>query len=237
MAEEEDSAVYSDAGPEHSVLGKQIGEFRKKFSRQAVNSFMYLCSGMGLVALLLPILLWITGGYQVSISAFYHAGDLPRNVLTGGLCAIGVFLILFRGLSNLENWLLTIGGFAAIVVAMSPGLAKCAPAITPHLVAAIIFFVCLAIVAVFLSKKRIENIVYAHWRRRFTLAYNAAGAAMIGMPAVAAIFYFMAPDRCTTHALFWIESFGIWAFSFYWFVKTLEYRLLLRVRWPPAFFR
>ena len=235
---EEDHPIYSDAGPEHFMHGRAIGEYRKKFTRQAVSSFMFLCSGMGLLAFLLPILLVITGGWQNSISAYYHApGELPRDVLTGGLCAIGVFLMLFRGLSDLENWLLTVGGVAAIVVALSPGLEKCAPAITLHLVAAIIFFLCLAVVAIGLSKKRIDNIVYERWRKRFKLAYNIAGAAMIGMPAVAAIFYFTADDRCQTRALFWIESFGIWAFSFYWFVKTLEYRLLLGVRWPPGFFR
>jgi hypothetical protein len=33
-----------------------------------------------------------------------------------------------------------------------------------------------------------------------------------------------------SHWIYWIEAFGIWSFSAYWFVKTLEYRTLLRIR-------
>jgi hypothetical protein len=233
---EESRSVYSDSRSEFLLQWQRIHEFREKFTRQAVHSFMFLCAGMGLIAFLLPIALVTTGGYWTnpSISAFYYAGELPRNILTGGLCAIGVFLMLFRGLSDRENWLLTIGGVAAIVVALSPGLKECRPAVTLHLGAAIVFFFCLGIVAIFLSKERIKTIQFDRWKRRFKLSYEVAGWAMVAMPAVAAAFYFAADDRCQSHGLFWLETFGIWAFSFYWFVKTAEYRLLLGVRWPAG---
>ena len=128
---------------------------------QAVRSYLFLSFGMGVVAFLLPILLLIFGGYagHYSISYFYHVPGPARDILVGSLWATGVFLFLFQGLSKVENWLLNLAGLAAISVAMNPMPAEqCAPgpAITLHAASAIVFFILLAIVAVGLSKGRIN---------------------------------------------------------------------------------
>ena len=106
-----------------------------------------------------------------------------------------------------------------------------------HAASAITFFICLAIVAVGFSKGRTHYILWPSKRRLFEIAYNLAGAAMILMPAGVALIHFCHPGKCPeqqSHWIFWIECFGIWAFSFFWFVKTLEYRMLLGVRWHPS---
>lgn len=215
--------------------------FQEIFTAQAVKAYLYLSFGMGIIAFLLPILLVAAGGYDghYSISYFYHVSDACQNILVGSLCATGVFLFLFHGLSDVENWILNLAGAASISVAMNPmGTEQCgaghdAPSV--HAASAILFFLCLAVVAVVFSKRRVEHIQDPAKRRAFKMAYNAAGFAMIAMPAAVAATHFLrkaeaaaAPD--CTHWIFWIECFGIWAFSFYWFVKTLEYRLLLRIR-------
>jgi hypothetical protein len=212
-------------------------KFQKTFEAQAVRSYLYLSFGMGAVAFLLPILLWMSGGYagHYSISYFYHVGDTTRNILVGCLWAEGVFLILFHGLSSQENWVLNVAGAAAISVAMNPMPAdQCGPgpAITLHAASAIVFFACLALVAVRYSKGRINYMIYPPKKRRFAQAYNVAGTAMIAMPVAVALLHFLGGRECETHWIFWIEVAGIWSFAFYWFVKTLEYRLLLCVRWP-----
>jgi exosortase/archaeosortase len=213
--------------------------FQQLFSAQAVKSYLYLSLGMGAVAFLLPIALVFAGGYRghFSISFFYHVSDLTRNILVGALWAEGVFLFLFHGLSRLENWLLNVAGIAAISVAMNPvPVGQCAPgpAFTLHAASAIVFFVCLAIVAVALSKGRIKYIIYPPKRRRFARAYELAGVAMIAMPLAVAAIHFFGRRECENHWVFWIESFGIWAFAAYWFVKTAEYKLLLRIKLRPG---
>jgi hypothetical protein len=215
--------------------------FQRKFNVQAVRSYLFLSLGMGVIAFLLPILLVIAGEYgeHFSISHFYHAsGETSRNILVGSLCATGAFLFLFHGLSRTENWILNLAGIAAISVAMNPtSVEQCTggarfPSI--HVLSAILFFICLALVAVVFAKGRLDYIIYPPKRRRFKMAYNVAGFAMIAMPAaVAAIHFFPWREKGVSecsHWIFWIECFGIWAFSFFWFVKTLEYRLLLRIR-------
>ena len=210
--------------------------FQKIFLNQAARSYLYLSVGMGIVALSLPIALVLSSGYagHYSISYFYHVSDLGRNILVGCLWATGVFLFLFQGLSRWENWILNLGGVAAISVAMNPMPAEqcgTGPAFTFHAMSAIVFFACLSIVAIGFSKKRIQYIIYEPKRRRFKRAYDFAGLAMIAMPAAVAAIYFLGGRQCETHWVFWVETLGIWAFASYWFVKAAEYKTLLRVKW------
>jgi hypothetical protein len=67
-------------------------------------------------------------------------------------------------------------------------------------------------------------------RRFFATAYNIAGATMIVVPAIVAALGF-AGGPLATHWIFWAEVWGIWSFAAYWFLKTAEYRLLLRIKW------
>jgi len=220
--------------------------FQRIFTRQAVRSYVWLSFGMGIVALSLPILLVVAGGYaeHYSISYFYHVSDMCRNIFVGCLWATGIFLFLFHGLSRLENWILNLAGAAAISVAMNPMADdQCPPkdvhAFSVHAASAIFFFICLAVVAVGLSKGRIRYIIYPPLKRKFEFAYTIAGLAMVGMPLAVVAIHFLSRRGCESHWIFWIECFGIWAFSFFWFVKTLEYRMLLGIRpslrrTPPA---
>jgi hypothetical protein len=207
--------------------------FQRQFTAQAVRSYVFLSLGMGVVAFLLPIALVVFGGYagHYSISHFYWVPQTPRNIMVGALWATGVFLILFHGLSKLENWTLNIAGVAAISIAMNPMAdPKLAGSNPIHNWSAILFFACIAFVAVFLSKGRTEYIIYPPKRRRFERAYTLAGMLMIAMPvAVAALHWFGKADSAA-HWVFWVETLGIWAFAAYWFVKTWEYRLLLGIR-------
>jgi hypothetical protein len=209
--------------------------FQNIFVDQATRSYILLSFGIGGVAFLLPIVLMIAGGYagHWSISSFYYVPETPRNILVGSLWATSVFLFLFHGLSDLENWILNIAGVAGISVAMNPmGSQQCAGGgVSLHSASAILFFLCLAFVAIALSKGRIRYIVDPTVRKRFKRAYNAAGAMMVAMPAAVAAIHFIGKKGCESHHIFWIETFGIWAFAAFWFVKTFQYRLLLGVRW------
>lgn len=221
----------------HGLLRDDVkARFQNIFIDQATSSYLLLCMGMGLVAFLLPVVLVAAGGYQghFSISYFYHVSDLTRNLLVGALWAIGVFLFLFHGLSKLENWLLNAAGCFGISVAMNPmAPQQCGAAGGSHLheASALLFFLCLAIVAIFLAKDRIACIDNPAIRWRFAAAYNLTGAAMIAMPATVYATHLASDRGCATHWLFWVETCGIWSFAAFWFVKTLEYRLLLGARW------
>lgn len=221
------SAFKPSTPKDHLLTAPNVRRYQRIFEAQAVRSYLYLSLGIGLIAVLLPIWLVIAGGYQThdSMSSFYHDTAGPaRDILVGSLCAVGVFLFLFHGLSKLENWLLNFAGIAIIAVALipSPGDTGYGSAWL-HRGSAIVFFVLIGIVAIFLSKGRIENIRDQRKKRWFATAYNVAGAAMVALPVIVASLQ-------GTHWVFLTEWVGIWTFSAYWFLKTFEYFLLLKIR-------
>ncbi|MBA3242081.1 MAG: hypothetical protein H0T60_12710 [Acidobacteria bacterium] len=226
----------NDAAASQSLNWAATRKFQKIFGNQAVRSYLYMSLGMGVLAFMLPIALLAAGGYpdHFSISYFYHVSDLSRNILVGSLWATGIFLFLFQALSRVENWLLNVAGLAAISVAMNPMPSdQCGNGggFSLHGASAVVFFLCLAIVAIGFSKKRIQYIIYPPKRLWFKRAYDVAGFAMIAMPAAVFALHLQGERQCESHWIFWVETFGIWAFSFYWFVKTKEYKTLLRIRW------
>ena len=220
---------------DHLLTPQELRRFQRSFEAQAVRSYLYLSLGIGLLATALPVLLVIAGGLEThdSISSFYHEKVGPaRDIMVGTLCAVGVFLFLFHGLSDRENWLLNAAGVAIIAVALvpSPGDTGYGSALI-HRGAAIAFFLLIGIVAIFFSKRRIEKIGHARKRRRFKLAYTIAGTAMVALPVIVAALQFVPGGLWSTHWVFFAEWAGIWTFAIYWFVKTAEYRLLLRISW------
>lgn len=227
-----DKAQGGSADQATSAQWARKEEIEREFREKAVLSYLYLCFGIGVVALALPVLLLVfgTGGPHHSISHYYHGGDNARNILVGSLWATGVFMFLYQGLSWAENWTLNIGGLAAISVAMNPvGVEEVRTSFGLHEASAITFFACLALVAVVFARGRLEHIIHPPYRRAFARAYVVAGIAMIGMPAAIALLEWKRGGDGRSDWIFWIESFGIWAFAFYWFVKTVEYWMLVRL--------
>jgi len=117
------SAFETAIPKDHLLTEKDTRRFQRLFEAQATRSYLYLSLGIGAIAVLLPILLMLAGGYEGhdSMSSYYTVEVWPaRDVLVGSLCAVGVFLFLFHGLSRLENWLLNFAGIAVIAVALIP---------------------------------------------------------------------------------------------------------------------
>jgi hypothetical protein len=215
--------------PDRAYLDRQDQDhFQRVFEAQAARSYLYLSLGIGLIAAFLPPLLVWRGGYWIhdSISRFYTSDvGSSRDVMVGMLCAIGVFLFLFHGLSKAENRLLNIAGAAVILVAWVPMPVS----ELIHRGSAIVFFLLIGIVAIRYSKERVKKIPHERARRNFKTAYNVAGTAMIALPLSIAVLQFT-PWRFE-HYMFWLETAAIESFAIYWFAKTLEYHLLLRIRW------
>lgn len=203
--------------------------YRKDFSRHANIAFLIKSFGIGFIALLVPIVLPLVGGYagNYSISYFYHV-PATRDLFVGLLWALGLALILFQGLSRWENLLLSAAGLFLILVAMVPtGVEQCSGTMFSwHAGFAVAFFACLFVVALVFAKQRLNYILWPPLRERFKRAYNLAGSAMIILPLTAwAVHLF--DGRACGHTIYWIEAAAIFAFSLYWFTKTLEYKRLL----------
>ena len=204
---------------------------------QLVQSFLFVRQAIGIIGFSLPIALLLSTLFgvkmQTSISGFYYTqmGD----VLVGALCAIGIFLLSYKGYQPHRGERLTdkitarIAGISAIGVALFPvgtttslttGFTFHNPLI--HYIFAGIFFVSLVGFCLFLFTKGDRTTVgKLVWTPR-NIIYVACGSVIL-LAIAALTVYFIQPtkqaarDQC--NYLFWWETLGVLAFATSWLIK------------------
>lgn len=183
---------------------------------------------------------------QDSLSAYYHAGNpcIPhqgvyRDLFVGLLAAIGFCLVIYTGFGKLENWLLNIAGVSLLGVAFfstdwpnSAVLEGCRliPGFQPHKASlllgfpvsvhtylAVVFFLAITLTNVFTALDTVEIIddrqQQSFWRNVFKIFRFI-------MPVSLGIVFLLC--RGDKRLILWLEWAGIWAFSLYWLLKSLE---------------
>jgi hypothetical protein len=209
--------------------------------KNMLSTYYLLRMGIVVISAALPVALLIYsfvyhGGLeQGSMSAFYGAYDgAMRNWFVGSLCAIGAFLILYKGFSFKEDMALNAAGSFAVLTAMTP--CECwtdaaAPRSVFHLAFAILFFTCMAYVCFTCALKTIDLLPVKD-RKRFRRAYFWIGVALIASPGTALVLdYFLDTIQRALQTnrgngfVFAFEAIGVWVFAFYWFTKTQEYEI------------
>lgn len=203
------------------------------------SSYFTLRMGLAALALAMPIALWIGAGahhLQHSLSAYYHfsqdragtfgAGTM-RDWFVGMLWAVGVFLLLYRGYSRVEDRVLDVAGIAAVLIALFPmdwpentGATRSGHA-TVHYLAAATFFTAIAYVCVFRAHDTLSILKDPVRVRMFRAAYRLLGTLMVGMPLGIFLASRVAPVAGQGW-LFWAEVAGVYAFATFWLVKSRE---------------
>lgn len=201
---------------------------------------------VGTLGLALPVGLYlygltITDNKPTSISQFYHtaAGD----ILVGTLCAIGIFLIAYRGYPRDgkyfgDNWVAIAAGVSAIGVALFPTPYNygniCSDADCPitgfnfytedlHIVSTCVFFACLAIFCLVLFPKGTRDENSRGSKQIENATYYASGVVLL--VAIAGLIYLwifqdtQGPLFGVENPVFVLEFFGIIAFSVSWLTK------------------
>lgn len=214
-----------------------------------VQSFTRVRLALGFLGISLPVILILggildqprmevaTGRIEPTISDFYHT--TYRDIFVGSLCAIGVFLISYRGYRAQkgewinDDWLATFAGLAAFGLAFFPneGGGNTVVSMTQRMVGvelapilhysfALIFFLCLAGFCFFKFPKTSRP-----WRRRI---YIRCGQVIIGALILTAIAVFfkrvvggpIGEFVLNYSLIFWFEAIGVWAFAISWIVKS-----------------
>jgi len=207
----------------------------KNLQEHITASYTTLRIGMAALAITLPFLLWIVGHIladlplQGSMSAYYHAGGgAVRDVFVGSLFAIGVFLMLYKGFTDFENWALNLAGGFLLVVAVVPmawGCGDTCPRFSWHGTAAVIFFLSIAYVCIVRSSDTLGLMSDQARADYYRKAYKMMGWAMIASPAIAfALKLFLQPDPGKGSVIFFIEAVGVVVFGSYWLLKSFEIR-------------
>lgn len=190
------------------------------------GSYLSLRVGIGAIAVLFPLVLagggslWAGEPLLASFSDYYHTG--MRNIFVGVIFAIGAFLFLYKGFSGLENHVLDAAGFLALCVAMLPARLPGAPhtlASRLHTAAAILFFLCIAYVAVFRASDTLPLVGDAAAAAWYDGLYRLYGAGMILSPVSAWVADTLFGSG---RYIFFLELLGVWAFAAFWITKGIE---------------
>jgi len=193
-----------------------------------VHSYLYLRRAIGVIGTALPAVLIIGklivdgGGLQDSISAYFYT-DI-RGVFVGSMCAVGAFLLSYRGYEAIDDIAGNVAGVAAIGVALFPTAPE-NPSSTAalvgvlHLVFASIFFLTIAFFAIVLFRRTSEMGPTERKLQRNRL-YLTAGIVIIAcLLAIAAVHQFFAVATAGLHPELWLESIAVMSFGLAWLTK------------------
>jgi hypothetical protein len=193
------------------------------------STYHSLRFGIAVIGVALPLVLWVGGlgidgvSLQSSMSAYYYTG--MRDTFVGALCAVGVALYLYKGFSGAENLALSLAGVLAVCVALFPTRSGAEWELVNyvHVIAAVLFFGCLAYVSVFHASDTLSLIRDTRRARVLQRWYFILGALMITSPLLAlAAAWIVDPPLGRPSIVFFLEAFGAWAFAAYWLVKSWE---------------
>jgi hypothetical protein len=209
-----------------------------RLQKHIYATYARLRYGLAFIAAAFPVLLYAGGSLFYGIaprdtmSDYYFAspvagGDPPMRVwFVGLLFVIGVFLILYRGFSLRENLLLNLAGVFGICVALFPMPWACArdcPALNLHRISAVLFFACIAYVSIRCARETLYLLEDEKLRASYRRKYRLIGIAMLLTPLLAlALSQLIGELR---KFVFVFETFGIWAFAYYWWTKSRELAL------------
>ena len=199
-------------------------------SRSYAHSYLFLRKAIGVIGVALPVvlivggLLW-QGDVLASISGYYYSHF--RNVFVGSMCAIGVFLISYRGTTFWEDILSTVAGLAAIGVGLAPttpdGGSTGAVRVIGylHIGFATTFFVTLAAICIFWFPSPDPGTEADPARDRWRgLVYRSCGGAILGAIALILVLS-QIPATEVVHPMLLLETVSIFAFSAAWFLKGI----------------
>lgn len=227
--------------------------------RHFSDTYFSLRLGLAALAFAFPFVLYAYGRFrhgldlQPSMSAYFWAATAEqcaafpmRTIFVGFLLAIAVGLYLYKGITDLENYLLNAAGICAALVAIFPerlpkaalggsdiaALYKACPAIETwaqreslpvHYVAAVALFVLLAIVAWACASKTLDYLPADHDPAPYRRRYKAIAVGMLLFPLPGALVAFVL--GLMSHWVFFVEAAGVLSFGLYWAVKSRELSL------------
>lgn len=207
-----------------------------------VRSYLFLRRAIGVIGLALPFVLVLGklaiegGGLLNSISGYYYSE--MRGVFVGSLCAIGVFLLSYRGYERVDNILANIAAVAAIGVALFPtsppgGTGTRTDEIIGgfHLAFAAVFFAILAVFCLFLFRKTASSppglaltkptdpAMTRRKAQRNRVYFGCGVVIVVCLVLIVVVSLFLGDRLDSAHPVLWLEAAATVAFGVAWLVK------------------
>lgn len=198
-----------------------------------VVSYLTLRQAIGILGIALPFVVSLGAGIifqkaiQNSLSGYYYTG--MRDVFVGTLCAIGVFLISYKGYERIDDIAADFASIFAIGVALFPTAPDGAVSAQAqsigylHLGFAVLFFLTLIYFSLILFTKTNPNKSPTPQKLQRNMVYQACGYLMgvcITLMVIYTILTINQPSLYKEfHPLYWLETIAIVSFGFSWLTK------------------
>lgn len=195
-----------------------------------VLSYMTLRKAIGILGVGLPFVLIIgkvifeSPGIQDSISDYYYT--VMRDVFVGILCAIGIFMLSYRGHERADDIAGDLACVFAIGVAWFP---TAPPSPTPdqvitgyvHYAFAAAFFLTLAYFCLVLFRKTNPEKLMSRRKIMRNRVYAVCGYTMLGAMALLLVYGLLLRETRVRdlEPVFWLETLAIVAFGLSWLTK------------------
>jgi hypothetical protein len=207
---------------------------KEPHDRTLVLSYLAIRRSIGVLALVLPPTLW-PGGWlvfgidlQENMSSYYHTP--LRDVFVGVMCAIGIFLVCYRGYDWIENWTANVACLAALGVALCPmdpnsdPLQQTTPLGYLHTFFGGLFFSTLAFYSLYHFPRGSKLLRFHSRTEQRDSIYRATGLTILGCMVAMGMHLFLAPPGPKAffnryHFTFWMEWIAVWAFAPAWLTK------------------
>jgi hypothetical protein len=197
--------------------------------KKADQTYTYLAlrKAVGWIGILLPFAL-MTGMslifkgdiIQKTISQYYYTG--MRDVLTGSLCAIALFMFYYRGYDKWDNRIGNLAGIFALAIAWFPTSPTEHQDIIGniHLISASAFFILLAGFSLFRFTLTEKEKHLTKQKLNRNIIYRTCGVLMLAC-LLSILIYFRFFQSTTAHSnfVFWSETIALIAFGVSWLTK------------------
>lgn len=204
---------------------------RSEANNGLVIHFKNLRKAVGCIGIALPLLLTVgryvidRGGLLDSLSSYYHS--VMGDVFVGSLCAVGTFLISYKGYDKRDDRAGLIAGTSVIGVALCPTSMEAQPGAanaltgTLHAVFAFIYFATLAYFALVLFRETGSKAARTPQKRKRDVVYATCGGTIVGCLMLIALAYALPIESAVRrhHPILWLESLAVFAFGLSWFTK------------------
>lgn len=199
--------------------------------RSLVFSYLALRKAIGIIGIALPFvlafgkILFDGPGIQGSVSSYYYT--VMRDVFVGSLCAIGVFLMSYRGYEAVDQIAGLFAGISVLAVALFPTTPEASATSletwvgAAHLFFAACFLLTLAFFSLVLFRKTDPTKTPTPRKLQRNAVYTVSGYAILACLALIVVVRLMSSESPVYrfHPVFWLESAAIVAFGVSWLTK------------------
>lgn len=193
-------------------------------------SYRELRRAVGAIGIALPIALVVgenlfgVSGIRRSISDYYHS-TVVGDVLVGSLCAIGVFMLSYRG-EGRDNIAGNIACFAAVGVALFPTSHGETTTLigSIHYISAAVLFLTLAYFCLISFPRSDQNLPVLPKKPLRNKIYKGCGIAILTCIFLIFLVWLIqrfseTPVLNSLQPVFFLETIAVWAFGWSWYIK------------------